>query len=149
MLFTFIPPATEEHRVSFHAKLSSPASLSSGQILIPDHIITNQGNAYNAATGYFTATYNGTYVFLATTGPSQSSSYHADLDLMANNEVMSSIRTTYSYSGNYPTAKTGSCHAVVHLTSGQQVWLKCHYRSHFDSQLTTFSGYLLSVDEEE
>ncbi|KAK7479036.1 hypothetical protein BaRGS_00029706, partial [Batillaria attramentaria] len=126
--------AKKSQLVSFHAKLSVGRTLPTGQVIILDHVITNQGDAYNASSGFFTALYNGTYVLLASTGQCErfSSSYSADLDVMVGDQIVSSIRTAYG--SQYGTPKTGSCHAVVHLSSGERAWLKSFSSSHFDEQ---------------
>ena len=54
--------------MTFHAQLGNNVGRGFGQPLVLDHVYNNNGNAYDSATGVFTAPRDGTYFFIATTG---------------------------------------------------------------------------------
>ena len=42
--------------------------------------------------------------------------------------------------------RAGSVQAVVQLSAGQRVWLRCDQHSHFYSAATAFTGFLIHAD---
>ncbi len=49
--------------VNFYAVLTKDVSPSLGEVIVFDHILTNQGSAYNKRTGLFTATHHALHHF--------------------------------------------------------------------------------------
>nr|QBA18382.1 VIgL family C1q-related protein 12 [Littorina littorea] len=125
------------HSVSFHTRLSSNTTLTSGAILKLDGVLNNQGGGYNSRTGHFTAPVNGTYFFIGTTG-AYSISKWANMRMQKEGTI---VCYTYllMYSNYY---NMGSCHATVYLSKGERVWLQSSFsNSYFHSTVTSFSGF--------
>ncbi|KAK7089760.1 uncharacterized protein [Littorina saxatilis] len=129
-------------RVSFHARLKNSLDNFLGR-LQPFNIITNEGDALNGTTGIFTTPRNGTYFFVAS-----SSSYSTDksvnMHLMKEGTSVA-LASARQYS-SYPAAAT--CHATLHLTVGERVWVES-VSSHtaYHSNRTFFTGFLLGADD--
>ncbi|XP_060556102.1 complement C1q-like protein 4 [Ruditapes philippinarum] len=51
--------------VGFNARLSSTKTVNTGNKVVYDTVITNQGEGYDSVTGVFTAPHNGLYFFTA------------------------------------------------------------------------------------
>ncbi|KAK7481437.1 hypothetical protein BaRGS_00027288 [Batillaria attramentaria] len=128
-------------RVSFHALLT-PREYHVNETLAPSHIYLNDGNAFDASTGVFTAPLNGTYIFIANIATSLLSNRTMELAvyMYVDNTV---VNVCYSNHPDYTIQ--GSCQAVVRLSVGQRVWLKNSYAEswYVDSY---FSGALLHAD---
>ena len=105
-----------------------------------DKVVNNDGNGYDANTGFFTAPFSATYCFLATTEASVNS--YAGVFLMVDDGSVDYVET---HSDTYH--RSASVHAVVHLRTGQRVWLKSNGNSTFWYGPSAFSGFLLDADQ--
>ncbi|XP_070173688.1 uncharacterized protein [Littorina saxatilis] len=133
--------ATATLRVSFSAQLS--AAFTSIGTIQPFYIVTNEGNAFNGTTGFFTAPRNGTYFFVAS-AQTQSSDSMVYMFLMKN-DVGVSGAITRQY-GDYHAM--GSVQATLHLTAGQRVSLKNVDRNgEYAINTTSFTGFLVRADD--
>ncbi|KAK7090420.1 uncharacterized protein [Littorina saxatilis] len=125
--------------VSFHARLHvTQYNLPVGSSLILPRVLNNHGNAYDNDTGKFTAPYTATYCFLATTEDVNVNGRSA-LSLMVDDTEVDYTETSVAL-----TWQSASLHAVVHLTAGQEAWLKVRVSdNYFDTYGTAFSGFLV------
>ena len=132
--------AATRRQVSFHAKWLLHNIPTAGTPLIFTDVVTNQGDAFNKTTGYFTAPYPGTYFFAATSAflnPSQ----NAELALYVDNTIIDNlISSDPNSNGDYSTLL-----GVVHLNIGQRVWIRSDGQQFF-FVYSSFSGFLLSHD---
>jgi hypothetical protein len=109
-----------------------------------DKIITNDGNAYNAVTGIFTAPVTGTYVFIFYLNSSTS---NVEFRLMADNSIKAS-GTSRPFELNQSKDVQGGGTVVLRLNQGVSVWIQ---NASADSTVyststfrwVTFSGFLL------
>lgn len=95
----------------------------------------NDGNAFNATTGRFTAPVTGRYVFMATSGGNTTQGY---MQLIKNNTTV--VAQTYIdwVSGyNY----TGSVQVVLDLVAGDYITSNLSANNIWAASLYTFSGY--------
>ncbi|XP_025084694.1 uncharacterized protein LOC112558470 [Pomacea canaliculata] len=128
-----------EKVVAFHAVVNKKFTLSSDQVIIADHVITNNGAAYNKTTGIFTAPVAGIYTFLAT---ACSTEEIARVDV-----IIDDCRVAHTHAA---AGSRATCHAIVELKSGQKVCMKTYDSKSitFDAGWTTsFSGTLLKVND--
>ncbi|XP_041646488.1 uncharacterized protein PF11_0207-like isoform X3 [Cheilinus undulatus] len=110
-------------------------------VLIYKTAITNIGNAYNTATGVFTAPVSGAYYFTLF--------YHAGgqhviyLDLYKNSQVI--VITSGSKTDNDPDDNGGNA-VFLQLQPGDQVFVKLRANNHVwgSDYFTTFSGFLVT-----
>ena len=99
--------------------------------VVMDQVVTNEGRAYNATTGNFTAPVDGDY-FFTVTSKSTSSSGSPNVELMLDDQRL--FRTD----SGHPTAQ-----AALRLRAGQHVWLRCFFRSLYGRGMY-FSGVLVN-----
>ncbi|KAK7116295.1 hypothetical protein V1264_002001 [Littorina saxatilis] len=132
--------STQGRHVSFHARGLQNAGPSSGDTMIVPTVLTNEGNAYNSSTGYFTAPYSGTYFFAVTSGSLTTNKY-ARFDLLVDGTLVAYGKTTDPGPG-----ESTSIHAVVHVAQGLRVWLRAGQSVDYYSSVTSFSGFLLYSD---
>jgi hypothetical protein len=117
-------------------------------------IVCLQGNGYDASTGYFTVPRNGTYMFIATAGPTSVTNRQtstASHNLMVDGAVISQASTTLysthaSYSDSYSNSglTQASVHGIAHLQVGQNVSVQGS--GNINTAYSSFSGFLLSPD---
>ncbi|BFZ06156.1 hypothetical protein BsWGS_09195 [Bradybaena similaris] len=137
--------ATEEPStgiVAFFANIKAHRQYAANDIVKFDNVVTNEGNAYNQATGIFTATKSGLYVFHFSFLSLKNSFFL--FDLVQNNEILA---TAFEY---VPTSHgQGGNSVIVNLKSGDQVYVKAKdpssIYSDIDRPYATFSGYSLSA----
>nr|KAG5700135.1 hypothetical protein BaRGS_010442 [Batillaria attramentaria] len=135
--------------VLFHAQLAGDVLLGEGARILFDRVVINQGDAYNATLGEFTAPYNGFYFFTATAMGFTDQDWpltdgvYARMKMKVDGSTVVRIR---SLSIEYYETGTGTY--AAHLTAGQQVWLQAYGESNrFDDKETTFSGFLVRADD--
>ncbi|XP_048238284.1 complement C1q tumor necrosis factor-related protein 4-like [Haliotis rufescens] len=109
-----IDAATE---VAFSAGLSHHQSLTGGQTVVYNRIITNVGNAYNPATGVFTCPISGAYVFQYHAMSRQDSTLY--LELYLNDKYISS-----AYGHTITDYASGSNSGILELNKGDAVSVK-------------------------
>lgn len=105
------------------------------------HKIFNDGNAYDTATGVFTAPVYGAYVFYFNINTLPHKSLQVELTVNGNGH------SAMAYAGALDVDVSGSSMVILNLHEGDRVWL----RSSSDSaaskvvayQLNSFSGFLL------
>ncbi|XP_025079203.1 uncharacterized protein LOC112555164 isoform X2 [Pomacea canaliculata] len=106
--------------VMFDGRLSQGSLyVNFGQRVVFSQARRNEGNAYNTATGVFTAPFNGTYFFVLTAAHTYNdygSSLSATLSLTDNGSTFCQVQTK--------TANVAvNCVATVYRTQGEQVWV--------------------------
>ncbi len=104
--------------VSFYAILTKDVSPSLGEVIVFDHILTNQGSAYNPRTGIFTATHHALHHFTL--------SYHSngcdtELSLVHNTATNPSCIAT---AGNYD---AGECSVAMEIYPGDTVHVEASH----------------------
>ncbi|XP_029382304.1 complement C1q-like protein 3 [Echeneis naucrates] len=111
--------------------------------LIYNKVLTNIGNAYDPATGIFTAATPGLYYFTYL--------YHAggehrsELLLYKNNEIVARASDHSSKCGD--TADNGGNAVVLQLIAGDKVYVRMSANTHIwaANDTTTFSGFLIKM----
>ncbi|CAC5359438.1 unnamed protein product [Mytilus coruscus] len=106
-------------KVAFHARLTPHVTLGSTQTVIFDHVLTNICKAYNEHTGYFTAPFNGIYIFACTFLQTGDKSVHLQM-------VHDSSEISKGHAASSTGAQGGSMNAVVYLHKGDVVKVR-HY----------------------
>ena len=136
--FYFMIGCSQKRRVSFYARLTKDIALRSGQTVIFDEVVTNNGQAYNKDTGHFIAPRDGTYYF-ATSFLTQSGSTH--LQMMNNGQ---DIGRGVAHPDH---ASTGSINAIVNIKKGDVVllrhWVGLPADTIYGNRRSGFVGYLL------
>ncbi|KAM3590300.1 uncharacterized protein V6R79_007172 [Siganus canaliculatus] len=109
--------------------------------LVSSVVKTNIGNAYNPATGIFTAPVAGIYYF--TFFYNAGGSDIVSLELMKNNEIIVSI---HEYKSSADSDDSGGNAAFMQLQQGDQVFVRLNANSHVwgNGYFSTFSGFLVS-----
>ena len=83
----------------------------------------------------------GTYFFIGTSG-SFATGQSGQLELTVDGAEISFVSTP-----DQSPLQTASVHGVVHLTQGQQVWLRVTSGITLRSTATSFSGFLVTSDQ--
>lgn len=86
------------------------------QIVTYDHIVTNEGSAYDALTGMFEATSSGLYQFIATMW--SNNGYNIDFEIMLNGAEVCAGRTTTT------NQSMGVCSAILQVPAGGRVFVR-------------------------
>nr|XP_020504484.1 complement C1q-like protein 4 isoform X1 [Labrus bergylta]XP_020504485.1 complement C1q-like protein 4 isoform X1 [Labrus bergylta] len=110
--------------------------------LIYRTVITNIGNAYNAATGVFAAPYAGVYYFAIFHHAGRK--FGTELYLYKNSER---IVKTQNHKAVSETAHNGGNIVFLQLNQGDQVYVRMNAHSYVWGSLyhTTFSGFLVHM----
>nr|KAI8762828.1 EMILIN-2-like [Biomphalaria glabrata] len=128
--------------VAFSVKLSYNRELKPLDTVVFDTVLTNNGNAYDADSGKFTAPVSGTYILHATI----LSGYNTKVEtaIIVNDKEVARI-----YSGAHDAHGSGSNAAVVDLRTGDSVWVRLLYQggNHVHGYYSTFSGALIRPSE--
>nr|KAG5701402.1 hypothetical protein BaRGS_032734 [Batillaria attramentaria] len=137
------PQDPAKQQISFHAQLSNGFSthFHDQDVVNMTYIWTNQGHAYNGTVGYFRAPISGTYFFIATAVTSRGPNRAAVV-------MWVNIRPV-CFTDGWTSAREGdssTCTAVVHVKTGQAVWLESIGEADFWYG-SSFSGFLVSSDE--
>ena len=128
-------------RVSFNARSTLRQTLSAPAHLQFNQVLYNQGDAFNSHTGDFTAPVAGTYVFVFHT-ESMLPSGTAHSNVKANN-----VDICIVYISDSDGSEQGSCPAIVHLNSGDRVWVEPFTDgTSYQYYTASFIGFLLSDD---
>ena len=122
------------------AKILTPAQY---QVMTFEHVIQNNGTAYDDMTGIFTAPYDGTYLFAVQVCAKQQK--YGDFILVVddrNNEIL--VVVDYEKENHY----TSTSGTVIHwLAKGQKVWVMNNYQTELYEQdhwcSNQFSGVLI------
>ena len=125
--------------MSFHAALLRDNHPAEDTPLIFYDVVTNQGDAYNDTTGYFTAPYNGTYFFTTTVGSEDWDSY-SDFHLFVDS---TRINRVFVYN-NEGLDSFCTMHGISYLGAGQTAWVKSTGYSYNSN--SSFSGFFISAD---
>jgi hypothetical protein len=126
--------------VAFHATGLQSHSPQSGTPLVFNKVVLNEGGSYDSATGYFTVSVPGLYVFVTSTGPLSSNmwvSFYLYVD---------DAHIDRSWAYNQDGKEMSSVHGVVHLQAGQKVWVRSNGEQLYWDQVSAFTGFLLSPD---
>ncbi|XP_060886828.1 uncharacterized protein LOC132958183 isoform X3 [Labrus mixtus] len=134
----------ERTKVIFSAAIGGSADVgpfNTDTTLVYRTVITNIGNAYNAATGIFTAPVPGVYYF--TFFCHAGGHYEVMLFLFKNGEKIVEIHDHSSY---WDTADNGGNAVFLQLQQRDQVYVRMRANSHVwgDDYVTTFSGSLVT-----
>jgi len=134
--------------VSFMAKytpdLFNQQRLGAMKPLVLNTLVTNQGQGYNNATGVFSCTLPGTYVFFINAAAGVNATV-MQLDMVVDHgEVLCGARTMMVRSNGAENLVPSSCQAVVSLQAGQTVWVRNLWDSaQYWGGLTHFGGLLV------
>ena len=112
--------------------------LTKGDVIKYDGIMVNDGNAYDAATGYFTVPRDGLYIF------SFFVEDYTDQDLWVTLREDNGIRSQavaepYAASQNI----MGGNVVLLHCTAGSRIWIAIEKGNRVQNNWSTFSGVLL------
>ena len=129
--------------VSFNLRKAKILNPNQFQVITFEHVVQNNGRAYDEVTGVFTAPYDGTYLFSVQV--CANTAKYGNFNLVVddrNNEIL----VVWGYEVSTITSTSGT---VVHrLTKGQEVWVINNYSSsqlyeqdHYCSN--QFSGVLI------
>nr|KAG5706344.1 hypothetical protein BaRGS_033105 [Batillaria attramentaria] len=126
--------------VAFTAVVSASdvENLVSGQTLIFDGVVMNEGSGYNPSTGVFTAPYEGTYVFYTRV---MRNYVHEEL-------IQTAIYKGSTRLGGWADAcchghDSGSTMVTVNLNKGEEVHVQIYSGSQLWGGHTTFTGFKL------
>ena len=117
---------------AFYAQLTTSTTDNN---VIFEHVITNEGSAYNGKTGTFTCKYSGPYAFswtIATSGHR-----YTEAELLVNDEVIGSSGTDTRPSSDTADSSTGF--VVCNLQIGDKVRVAINGTA--DGIYSTFSGW--------
>lgn len=125
--------------VAFSAYLSgSITPVATYEAFVYDHVMLNEGGAYNAHVGRFRAPVAGIYHFVATAQSQSSDSL--GFELRHDGTTLCRARGAQS---------TGTCAATVHLNTNSDVWVR-HYSTQgslvYGSLYAVFTGHLVHAD---
>ncbi|XP_045185273.2 uncharacterized protein LOC123543259 [Mercenaria mercenaria] len=123
--------------IAFHAHHVTKTSISSGETIVFDRFVLNEGSGYGNLTGIFTSPEGGLYQFNVHVCSTYSNSAHFSIVLEGN-----ALSKTSQFSNDY----CGSISAVARVKTGERVWVKATSTStlHEDSyRWNTFSGALI------
>jgi hypothetical protein len=102
-------------------------------------VIPNIGNGFNPSTGEFTAPYNATYFFAASSAD-YSSTRSTGMALMVDNTQLDAV-----YTNTQLVRIPASIHSTARLTQGRKAWVRARGSSnYFNGAYTAFSGFLIS-----
>jgi hypothetical protein len=128
--------------IAFTACLrSSPKALGPHQALEFDHVIFNEGGAYDPRHGVFRAPVSGVYQFILT--------FLNDATHIALIEIVKEgVSMTYSYSGS-GSYNIGTAQVNIKVDAGQDVWCRNQRPSsqsflNPDGMYSCFSGHIIS-----
>ncbi|XP_070194658.1 complement C1q tumor necrosis factor-related protein 3-like [Littorina saxatilis] len=109
-----------------------------------DVVPYNIGNGYSTNSGIFTAPFSGVYVFIVNIMITNDESYIQ----VAIDKSGTPLAETHADSSNADTWNKGMTHVTVHLTEGEQVWVRQNDGGTgiFGEWWTTFTGFLLHAD---
>lgn len=131
--------------ISFHAWRNHwDRTLMSGDTVVFEQVISNEGSAYHPDTGLFTVPFDGTYAFFLTVVTDETSPTleNTDAGLYADDVLLSSTYSSYD-AGHH---ESGTCQAVVRLKAGQRVFVRnLNSDARYYPTYSTFSGALLHV----
>ena len=128
--------------ITFNAKTPLDFTPGTKQIIIFQTVLQNEGNAYDSATGIFTAPVNGTYFFRVQLCADHRNSARFQLAVDDKDDTFLAI-SHY----NHDADSTSTSGSVAHfLSEGQRVWVQASYNSGLDDNsicLNQFSGMLV------
>lgn len=134
----------ENMKVRFDARLGTAKPFGPSQHLIFDLMMANEGKAYNATTGVFTAPLNGLYLFVLTLSQSSSSGYPAGASL--SNQTTTFCQVDLQTFNNI----VKSCESTVYLSQGEQLWVTMlndyGYSVTLPAMYCSFVGFSLNLD---
>ncbi|KAK3582877.1 hypothetical protein CHS0354_012489 [Potamilus streckersoni] len=109
-----------------------------------DHVLTNEGSAYDASTGTFTAPVSGVYAFYLTV--TNTPQYSASLVLAKNGNPQASVLAHGTPTSGWQTSTIAT---MVTLHNGEQVWAQDEGQFSTIEQLdgyefSSFSGHLVA-----
>ncbi|XP_062620213.1 uncharacterized protein LOC134281794 [Saccostrea cucullata] len=115
----------------------------SGSTLIFNKLVYSIGGGYDTSTGVFTSPVTGVFVFYVAVVSQETTDLF--LDIMLNG--VAKVRTLSFVPTGTPISQTGTNIAVLHIQSGDRVWIKNHngggYRADRGVPIVTFSGFRL------
>ncbi|KAL3854177.1 hypothetical protein ACJMK2_013455 [Sinanodonta woodiana] len=131
--------------VAFTATLTKTiANMQLHQHIKFDHVITNEGSAYDSSTGTFTAPVTGVYAFYLTV--TNIPQYSASLVLAKNGNRLTSVLAHGTPTSGFQTSTIAT---MVTLHNGEQVWAQDEEQFSPIEQLdglewSSFSGHLVA-----
>nr|XP_022295179.1 cerebellin-3-like isoform X3 [Crassostrea virginica] len=124
--------------VGFHALLTTTSvSMSSGEVIKFNHVITNIGEGYNSSTGIFTAPVTGYYEFIVTIMAQSGNTFISKVLIHGTDYYC------HAYGSSQSQAQ-GMCDIIFHLSSGQTAKVAQHSGSAlYGNSFSSFSGHLI------
>ena len=127
--------ASSARSVVFYARLSErthgPHPVTPFPVIL-DQVVTNEGQAYNATTGNFTAPVDGDYLVAATAMPDRYNGGTPRIELMLDDQRL------FLTDSGHPTVQ-----AALRLRAGQHVWLRSLFESSYGEGMY-FCGVLVN-----
>ncbi|XP_048772157.1 complement C1q-like protein 4 [Ostrea edulis] len=125
--------------IAFSAQLSSPRAYKLHETWIFDTVLVNDGNAYNKATGTFTAPVGGTYGFTWSTLTSPSKAAHPFLRVNGHYKGCTAFNNLGTSQRFW---SSGSNTILVHLKKGGKVNIASGYLTSYAREAySSFSGW--------
>ena len=140
--------------VAFTAELSADVNIYPGTRIIFDDPITNIGDHYTPAHGFFRCPRDGLYVFTVTTHTpytSEASMQWSSSRLVVDGEIVALGPLTYPATSTQDSGSS-SITVALELEAGQDVWVEANqaynfqYGNVYGAQLTSFTGFYLNAD---
>ena len=129
--------------IAFSAHLrDSTSGLGDGQVIKFDIITTNEGNAYDASTGYFTCPQNGTYFFTSTLTSTYRAEFQGELVYNDRQQAVVYVAGSLGSHGH----DQGANSVILNCIRGQHVCMRSvhdHRGNVYGGVYSTFSGFLL------
>ena len=128
--------------VTFSAKNPLDLTPETNQIIVFQTVLQNEGNAYDSATGIFTAPVNGTFFFSVQLCSDHRKWARFQLAVDGKEDIILAI-SHYNHDADY----TSTSNSVAHyLSEGQRVWVQASYNIGLEDNSicwNQFSGMLV------
>ena len=134
-------PTPVKKTVAFMATATGyQSNMADKQVIQFNHVITNEGGAYDNSTGIFTTPVDGTYNFQTTILTSN------DVEIWGHIDVNESPKVWFNAKASDNRHDSGSQSLVISLIKGDKVTARTAHNSGtlYGEHYTSFSGFLFS-----